>query len=123
MLSQLKTLIPTTARANIGRTIRNLKRRPGESQGIDFIAEIRSRLPALNVKTVFDVGAHIGMTALEYSDAFPSADVYAFEPSADNFERMKLNLIGKPDIKLHRIGMGSEKSTATLYLDPDHPSM
>jgi FkbM family methyltransferase len=75
------------------------------------------------VKTIFDVGAHIGMTALEYCDAFPHASVYAFEPSAVNFERMKSNLIGRPDVKMLRIGMGSEKSTAILYLDPNHPSM
>jgi FkbM family methyltransferase len=123
MLNHIKAFIPATTRANIGRTIRNLKRRPAESLGIDFITEIGSRLPQVEVKTIFDVGAHIGLTAIEYSDAFPNADVYAFEPSASNFERMKSNLIGKPDIKIHRIGMGSEKSAATLYLDPNHPSM
>lgn len=82
MLRRLKALIPPKARANIGRAVRNFRRRPSKSQGIDFIAEIKSRLPQLEIKTIFDVGAHIGLTALEYSDAFPDAEVYAFEPSA-----------------------------------------
>jgi FkbM family methyltransferase len=123
MLSQIKTLIPTSARANIGRAIRNLKRRPAESFGLDFIAELKSRLPQNEIRTIFDVGAHIGITALEYSDAFPAAEIHAFEPSTSNFERMKSNLVGKPDIKLHRLGMGAEQSSSTLYLDPIHPSM
>jgi hypothetical protein len=106
MLNNLKSLIPPTTGANIGRTIRNLGRRPGESQGQDFMAEVKSRLPSLNIKTIFDVGAHIGLTASEYSDAFPSPEICAFEPSLANFQSMKFNPSGKPDIRLHRIGMG-----------------
>lgn len=35
---------------------------------------------------------------------------------------MNANLVGKPDIKKHRLGMGSQNATGTLYLDPNHPS-
>lgn len=123
MINNLKSLLPAATRAIIGRAVRNLKRKPSESQGVDFIAEIKSRIPSLKVRTVFDVGAHIGLTALEYSDAFPGAAVYAFEPSEANFRRLTSNLIGKPDIAKHRIGMGAEASAKTLYTDPNHPSM
>jgi hypothetical protein len=96
MLNNLRSLIPPTTRANIGRSIRNLRRKPDESQGQDFMAEVKSRLPSLNIKTIF--GANIGLTALEYSDAFPSAEICAFEPSPANFQSMKSNLSGMPDI-------------------------
>ena len=85
--------------------------------------EIKSRLPLLNVKTVFDVGAHIGITALEYSDRFREAHVYAFEPGSENFRRMTSNLVGKPDIRRYQIGFGASEKTAVLFMDPAHPSM
>jgi FkbM family methyltransferase len=122
-LSGVKKIIPPSARATIGRSLRNLTRKPSPSFGRDFIGEVKSRLPRLNVETIFDVGAHIGITALEYSDQFRAAHVYAFEPGSDNFRRMTSNLIGKPDIRRYQIGFGASERTATLFMDPVHPSM
>lgn len=115
--------MPPFARATIGRSLRNLTRKPSPSFGGDFIGEVKSRLPLLNVKTVFDVGANIGITALEYSDRFRTAQVYAFEPGSDNFRRMTSNLVGKPEIRRYQLGFGDSQRIATLFMDPAHPSM
>lgn len=106
-----------------GRTIRNLRRNRVDGVGHDFIADVRSRLPHLDIRTIFDVGAHIGMTALEFSDEFPQADVYAFEPHPGNFQRMRSNLIGKPDVRLFQFGFGAEPSEVPFHFDREHPSM
>lgn len=106
-----------------GRTIRNLRRNRVDGFGHDFIADVRSRLPHLDIRTIFDVGAHIGMTALEFSDEFPQADVYAFEPHPGNFKRMQSNLIGKPDVRLFQFGFGAEPSEVPFHFDREHPSM
>lgn len=106
-----------------GRTIRNLKRNRIEGVGHDFIADVRSRLPHVELRTIFDVGAHIGMTALEFSDEFPEAQVHAFEPHPGNFQRMKANLIGKPDVVLYQIGFGDKPGTLPFHFDAEHPSM
>lgn len=119
----LKGLIPFYIRANMGRTLRNLRRKPNESPGIDFVSEITSRLPRLEIKVIFDVGAHVGLTALEFSDRFPKAAIFVFEPSLRNFKSLQQTLVGKPEIKAFRIGLSSEAKTAKLLLDPDHPSM
>jgi FkbM family methyltransferase len=110
-------------RSTAGRTIRNLARNRIEGVGHDFIGDIRSRLPHIQIQTIFDVGAHIGITALEFGDEFPDARVYAFEPGVSNFLRMKSNLIGKPATILHRIGFSSQPGTASLLCEPEHPSM
>jgi FkbM family methyltransferase len=74
-------------------------------------------------KRIFDVGAHVGVTALQFSDFFPDATVFAFEPSSRNFMEMKRNLVGKPDVRCHQIGFGATVGSAELTLDPEHPSM
>ena len=110
-------------RHEIGRRLRNSRRTRIDGVGHDFIGDIRERLPSVAVRTVFDVGAHIGMTALEFSDEFPDADVWAFEPHPGNFERMKANLIGKPDVRLYQLGLGAERGALPFHFDEDHPSM
>ena len=57
----------------IGRWRRNRARRPDARWGVDFIDEAKLRL-GLSSGVIFDVGAHIGITALHFSDAFPEAD-------------------------------------------------
>lgn len=116
-------MAPSPARRLVGRTIRNLCRRPEASRGFDFLADLQRHLPAFEPKIIFDVGAHIGMTALEFSDRLPKATVYSFEPSPKNFQRMTDNLVGKPEIRKFQIGFGAHPSQAKLFMDPAHPSM
>lgn len=110
-------------RHSAGRTIRNLRRNGVSGVGHDFNADVKARLSHIDMRTIFDVGAHIGLTAIEFSDEWPQADVYAFEPHPGNFARMKSNLVGKPDIRLHHLGLGSEPGVLPFHFDPEHPSM
>jgi FkbM family methyltransferase len=112
-----------TLRRMAGQAKRNFLRKTDSNRGADFIADIKTHLSGLSVATVFDVGAHIGMTALEFSDRLPTAVVYAFEPSPKNFQRMADNLVGKPEIRRFQIGFGAQPAQAKLFMDPDHPSM
>jgi FkbM family methyltransferase len=75
------------------------------------------------VGMIFDVGANIGMTALEFADAFPAATVHAFEPGSDNMRSLNGNLSGKPDILRYQLAFGSEPGTADLLIEPEHPTM
>lgn len=111
-----------TLRRKVGRKIRNFRRRPGPSFGFSLQDDIRTRLPNWQVRTVFDVGANIGMTALEFSDEFPDAAVYAFEPNAENLRQMRANLIGKPEVLTQMLALGAMPGTGHLLLNPDHPS-
>ena len=67
---------------------------------------------------VFDVGAHIGCTALLFSDLAKS--VYAFEPSPTTFLLLQKNVLHskKQNIFIHNFGLGSETGGSTLTFDP-----
>lgn len=119
----LKKLIPAPARVKFGRSIRNFRRTQRPTLGVDFVKEVKSRLPYYKVQNIFDVGAHIGMTALEFSDNFPFAAVYAFEPGTDNMRRLDANLVGAPKIQRCQFALGAKPGTARLLIEPDHPSM
>ena len=41
-----------------------------------------------DVKVVFDVGAHVGQSAVKYRSLFPSATVYSFEPSKSCYDEI-----------------------------------
>jgi FkbM family methyltransferase len=109
-------------RRSLGRRRRVWRRVPDTRWGIDFMMELRSRI-GMAPQVIFDVGAHIGITAIQFSDFFPHATVFAFEPSSANFLDMTRNLVGKPDIRRYQIGFGASKGTDVLLFDPDHPSM
>lgn len=109
-------------RRSAGRALRNLRRQRFPGIGCDFIADVKARLN-LRVETIFDVGAYYGITALEFADRFPKANVYAFEPSQINFQKMRSNLVGVPDIKLFNAGMSSSPGQMPFNFHPAHPSM
>lgn len=110
-------------RRRIGRAIRTSRRTYSDGVGHSFLKDVKARLPHLEIRTIFDVGANIGMTAMEFSDEFPEAVVHAFEPGTENFRLMQLNLVGKPEVVHHRIGFSDEAGDATLLIEPEHPTM
>lgn len=111
----------TRMRREIGRRKRNWRRSPDIHWGADFISELTERT-GLCPEVIVDVGAHIGITALEFADAFPDAIVHAIEPGSENFERLESNLSGKPHIQRHKLAIGAAPGEATLMIEPDHPS-
>jgi FkbM family methyltransferase len=50
------------------------------------------------VNCILDVGANVGSTAIEYSEQFPKAKVFAFEPVSQTFEVLKRNTQGRERI-------------------------
>jgi FkbM family methyltransferase len=110
-------------RHTAGRTVRNLKRNRIGGVGHDFAGDVRSRLPHFDIRTIFDVGAHIGLTAIEFSDEFPQATVHAFEPHPGNFARMQSNCAGKPEVRFYNLGLGAEPGALPFHFDPEHPTM
>lgn len=52
-------------------------------------------------KIIFDVGAHIGFSTLTFAQCVgTTGQVIAFEPNAENFTRLKLNLGNNPELSL-----------------------
>ncbi|GAA3245929.1 FkbM family methyltransferase [Dactylosporangium siamense] len=73
---------------------------------------------------VIDVGAHIGLTALYFTDRVPGVRVLAFEPArrtnaalADNAARLM------PGVRVFDVALGAEPGTAELTFLPNHTMM
>ena len=72
------------------------------------------------VRTVLDVGANIGATALYFSQIFPNARVYAFEPAPDNFKVLERNIANSPRIRGFNFALGASDATLELFAS-DNP--
>jgi FkbM family methyltransferase len=77
----LNTLLRPTSRMLANQLL--VKR----SEADVFLAQ-KSLLGADPVRTVFDLGAHVGKTAQKYRKTFPDATVYCFEPTEATFSRL-----------------------------------
>ena len=55
----------------------------------DPFHEQRRMLADVANPVIFDVGAHVGMTTLEYKNLFPGATVYSFEPFHESFQKLR----------------------------------
>lgn len=73
---------------------------------------------------VLDVGAHIGLTALYFTDRVPGLGVIAFEPAPETFACLADNA-GRlmPDVKVLNLAVGAEAGTADLTFYPRHTMM
>ena len=60
-------------------------------------------------RTIFDVGANVGCTALLFADM--AATVHAFEPSPSTFDFLRSNVDCATNVKPHNFGLGSKRQT------------
>ena len=73
-----------------------------------------------DVKTVLDIGANVGVTALYFSRIFPRADIYAFEPAPDNFAVLRKNVANCKRIRAFNFALGSRDAALELFAS-DNP--
>jgi len=72
------------------------------------------------VRTVLDIGANVGVTALYFSQIFPNAQIYAFEPAPDNFAVLARNVANCERIRAFNFGLGANDATLELFAS-DNP--
>ena len=56
-----------------------------------------------NINTIIDIGANIGEFTLIFSELFPGAEIYAFEPLPACYNQLKANTKGIPTISTFNI--------------------
>ena len=72
------------------------------------------------VRVVLDIGANVGVTALYFSQLFPNAQIYAFEPAPDNFAVLAKNVANCARIRAFNFALGAQDATLELYAS-DNP--
>src|SRR5260221_750635 len=65
-------------------------------------------------RTLLDVGANVGDFAEVVSDS--GYQVYAFEPFAAAFERLKARMADRDNVKTFNLALGSKETTLPLYI-------
>jgi len=65
-------------------------------------------------KLIIDAGANIGISALYFAQRFPDAKIYAIEPEEGNFELLKKNCNGRPNIILKKAALWNH-STRVIF--------
>ena len=73
-----------------------------------------------DVQIVLDIGANVGATALYFSQVFPNAAIYAFEPAPDNFAVLEKNAANCDRIRAFNFALGARDETLELYAS-DNP--
>jgi FkbM family methyltransferase len=82
--------------------------------GVDPIADITNRFPKYEFKTIFDVGANLGQSAIPFSQAFPNAIIYCFEPVLATYNTLNENLKGYNNVKIFQWAFGSKKEELSI---------
>ncbi len=68
------------------------------------------------VRTILDIGANIGASALYFHALYPDARVFAFEPFIGAYELLSKNVNGLPEVTAFNIGLSDADGEAPLYL-------
>jgi FkbM family methyltransferase len=73
------------------------------------------QLPGYEAKTILDIGANVGAATLYFHFSFPQAEVYAFEPGAENFRHLAENTRDFPRIHAFQCGLLDRAERVPLY--------
>jgi FkbM family methyltransferase len=66
--------------------------------------------------TIFDVGAHVGESALAFHRSFPSAVIHSFEPISSIFEALRANSKPHANIHCHNLALGDQSGERRIAL-------
>ncbi|WP_157951148.1 FkbM family methyltransferase [Cyanothece sp. BG0011] len=65
---------------------------------------------------IIDIGANIGATALFFTDVYPNADCYCYEPCPSTFTYLQKNTSFLDRIKIFNCGLSNESRELKLYI-------
>lgn len=83
----------------------------------DPFRDMQRLLAGTTVRGVVDGGAYHGEIALLLAEMFPSATVYAFEPSQKSYQTLQTAVKGTSRIKPIHCGLSSSQQATTLYVN------
>ena len=78
------------------------------------VTNVLSNTGTFRPRTVFDVGANVGMSTSEFRDTFPDVHVYAFEPVSETFDALQKAVSGDPLVTTEKIALGSREMEALM---------
>lgn len=71
-------------------------------------------LPAESVKTIYDVGANVGVSCIYWCDSYPNAKVYAYEPCEAAYALLCENT-ATLQVEPYNVALGAEDGLVDLF--------
>jgi FkbM family methyltransferase len=74
-------------------------------------------LPMQQVKTIFDVGANFGQSAVGFRKAYPNATIYSFEPFEGAYSTLCETVADDSNVKTFQLALSNEPGETTFYIN------
>lgn len=87
--------------------------------GMDLLSDLARRNYVADFKTVFDIGANVGQTALDFFEKFPCVDIYSFEPVPATFVFLQKNTKKLAKFKAFKLAFGAEAGELPMIIGDD----
>lgn len=87
--------------------------------GLEFCLDLKKLPVDYHPKVIFDVGAHIGQSALRFKSWFPESEVHCFEPVKSTFDELRENTKRLKDVHYHHFGLSNQSGTGLLNILKD----
>lgn len=89
-----------------------------KQRGFHLLNDVRylSKATSKPIDVIFDVGANIGQSTIEYKSYFPNAEVHAFEPINPTFEKLKSNVSTLNSVYPNKFALSSSSGSKEIYL-------
>ncbi len=78
--------------------------------GIAIAHDIQKFAPGFEIRTIFDIGANEGQSALQFAGDFPKAKIHSFEPATRIYEKLRAKTAHLPNVQCHNYAIGAETS-------------
>jgi FkbM family methyltransferase len=83
-------------------------------QGVYPARDIKRFFPNLRVEEIFDIGANIGQSAVQYAINYRAARIDSFEPLRKPFDELEKRTSRNPRIHCHNLALGSSSGVARM---------
>ena len=87
--------------------------------GMDWYFDLARRFAHTDFKVVFDVGANVGQSAVSFSNKFPQAEIYSFEPVRETYRELAATARHLPRVHTYNVGMGREPGQLAIHVNPN----
>jgi len=85
--------------------------------GLDSVWDIKQIYAGRQLKTIFDLGAHVGETACSYAENFQCASIHSFEPHPQTFCLLQANVRRFPNVNTLNVAVGEKEGTVALHVN------
>jgi FkbM family methyltransferase len=86
--------------------------------GVDCYRDLAKKLGRKGIKVVFDVGANVGQSAVNYAHQFPQAEINSFEPVAAVYRELVAATRSFRRVHPYNLGMGREAGRISIHVSP-----